>query len=83
MAMRVLPMLRAAVVLSALGCAGDGGDPAAPGPSRERAALLSPAECQAAGGRVVPSPGGPASCPEGTVRIGDVSFGIEGAVCCR
>jgi hypothetical protein len=40
-------------------------------------------ECKQAGGRVVPAPGGPAMCAGGEEKIGDIPFGIEGAICCR
>jgi hypothetical protein len=40
-------------------------------------------ECQAAGGRVVPAPGPPAMCAANEEKIGDIPFGIEGAICCR
>jgi len=40
-------------------------------------------ECQAAGGRVVPAPGGSAMCAAGEEKIGNIPFGIEGAICCR
>jgi hypothetical protein len=40
-------------------------------------------KCKAAGGRVVPAPGPPASCEDGEENIGNIPFGIEGAICCR
>lgn len=40
-------------------------------------------KCVAAGGRVVPAPGGPATCNPAEEKIGEFPFGIEGAICCR
>ncbi len=44
---------------------------------------MSSEECEAAGGTVVPSPGGPIECSAGMTQIGTVPLGIEGAICCR
>lgn len=40
-------------------------------------------ECEAAGGRVAPDPGGGVSCEPGEEQIGNIPFGYEGAICCR
>jgi hypothetical protein len=40
-------------------------------------------KCKEAGGRFVPAPGPPARCESNEEKIGDIPFGIEGAICCR
>ena len=40
-------------------------------------------KCTDAGGRFVPAPGPPARCRNDEEKIGDIPFGIEGAICCR
>ena len=41
------------------------------------------AACEDAGGHVIPSPGTPISCPNGEEHIGNIPFGVEGAICCQ
>jgi hypothetical protein len=49
----------------------------------EKPKPMTAEECTAAGGTLAPSTGGAPKCPKGTVSIGTVRHGIEGAACCK
>jgi hypothetical protein len=69
-----IPMRWAPAALLACSLASCGGDD---GP------IDTMEKCKDAGGRFVPAPGPPARCQDDEEKIGDIPFGIEGAICCR